>query len=145
MSTEVAICSNALVLLGGKAIASLTENTPGASAAANLYPSIRNAILRSHPWNCATKRVALAPNVTAPAFDWDYAFDLPGDWLRTLSVGEVGTDVPYAMEGRQIFSDDNPCYLRYLWRNTNPANWDDLLIDAVTIALAARLALPITG
>ena len=61
MATAVSICSNALLMLGDNPINSFDESaTPGgldrARIADNLWPSTRNSILRSHPWNCAIKR-----------------------------------------------------------------------------------------
>lgn len=92
MSSAVQICSNALLMLGQKPINSLAEDPTQATserelAAANLYPQVRNAVLRAHPWNCATRRVKLTPDSATPAFSWSYQFLKPGDWLRTLQVG----------------------------------------------------------
>ena len=66
MATKVSICSNALLLLGDKTINSLDEGTDRASLASNLYDSVRDSLLRSHPWNCAVKRVILAPDTETP-------------------------------------------------------------------------------
>lgn len=143
-ATEVSICSNALLLLGAQTINSLSENNDRARACSNLYPMVRNYLLRSHPWNCAVKRVALAPDATAPAFDWDNQFTLPSDFMRVLSVGEAGAEVEYKVESGKLLCDDNPAYLRYIWRNENPATWDDMLVWGVTQAMKAALAYPIT-
>lgn len=145
MSTEVEICSNALVLLGASPIASLNEPTDRAQRAANLYPSVRRSVLRAHPWNCATKRVVLSPDEQPPEFGWTYRFRLPGDWLRTLEVGIHGDETRFRSEGRHLLAECNPLYLRYVWLNTNAADYDSLLIDALTRAMAAALAKPITG
>jgi hypothetical protein len=143
-ATDVSICSNALLLLGAKTISSFDENSDRARLASNLFPMVRNYLLRSHPWNCAIKRVALAPDVAAPAFDWDYQFTLPGDYMRVLSVGEAGAEVPFKIEDGKLLCDDNPAYLRYVYRNENPATWDDMLVWGMTQAMKAAFAYPIT-
>jgi hypothetical protein len=145
MATATSICSNAVLMLGAKSINDIyLQVEDRAVLAANLYPSARDAVLRSHPWNCAIARVSLAPDVTVPAFDWAYQFSQPGDWLRTLSVGNKGLNSDYVTEGRKFLSNDNPFLLRYIYRNDNEASWDALLIEAMTLAMRSILTYPIT-
>lgn len=143
-ASDISICSNALLLLGAKTISSFDENNDRARLASNLYPMIRNYLLRSHPWNCAIKRVALAPDATAPEFDWDNQFTLPGDFMRVLAVGEADAEVEFKIESGKLLCDENPCYLRYVWRNEDPATWDDMLVWGMTQAMKAAFAYPIT-
>jgi len=143
-ASNVTICSNALLMLGAQPIADFNENTDRARLASNLFEPVRNYVLRRHPWNCATKRVALAPDVAAPAFDWAYQYTLPSDYLRTLSVGEEGYEVEFQIESGKLLCDDNPALLRYIWRNDNPATWDDMLIWGMTMSMKAVFAYPIT-
>ena len=75
------ICSNALLMLGAQTVASTSDGTDRSTLAANLYESARDSVLRSHPWNCATKRVVLAPDSAAPAFGYAAQFALPSDFL----------------------------------------------------------------
>ena len=104
MATQVSIASNALLLLGAKTINSLDEGTDRATLSANLYDSLRDDMLRSHPWNCAVKRVLLAPDTDVPAFDYGAQFTLPADWLKTLSVGPDGYEVDYKHESGKILA-----------------------------------------
>lgn len=143
-TSEVQICSNALLLLGAQTINSFDDTADRSILAGNLWANCRDAVLRSHPWNCAIKRVALAPEATAPAFDYTYQFTLPGDWLRTLSVGQDGDTPDYRMEGSKILCDDNPLYLIYLFRNTDVSKYDALLVEALTAYMAMTMAYPIT-
>ena len=145
MATATSICSNAALMLGAKSINDIyVQVEDRAVLAANLYPSARDAVLRSHPWNCAIARAALAPDVATPAFDWAFQFSQPGDWLRTLSVGQKGFQSAYATEGRKFLSNDNPLYLRYVFRNIDESTWDVLLIEAMTLGMKTLLAFPIT-
>lgn len=144
MATSVSICSNALLLLGAQTIASFDETTDRARLAANLYDDTRRGVLRAHPWNCCVKRVALAADTVAPVFDFAYRFALPGDWLRTLQVGEDGAPVDYATEAGYLLADEDPLYLRYVFDNEAEATYDALLIEALTHAMAAAMAYPIT-
>lgn len=144
--SDVSICSNALVLLGDSPINSLDEDSDRARAAANLFPSVRNYVLRRHPWNCATKRVSLAPDTPVPAFDFAFQFTLPNDFMRVLSVGESGVEAAaWKIESGKLLCDDNPALLRYIWRNDNPATWDDMLVWGMTMSMKAVLGYPITA
>lgn len=145
MSTSaVSICSNALLLLGDQPIDSFDVDNDRTKLVANLYAMKRDMVLRLHPWNCATKRVVLSPETSAPEFGWSYKFRLPDTWLRTLSVGDDDDQDDYAEEGRFILMDSNVCRLRYIWRNDVETTWDSLLISAMTQVMVAALTYPIT-
>jgi hypothetical protein len=144
MTTAVGIASNALLMLGDKPIADFTESSDRARIAANLWPSVRDSVLRSHPWNCAIKRESLLPDTGAPAFDWSYQFTLPGDCLRVLSVGEIGADEEFKIEGRKLLMDASPCDLRYVFQNDNPDTYDPMLVDLLTVTMAHRMCYAIT-
>jgi len=139
MPSDVQICSSAAVLLGDNSFSSFDESNT--SRRANiLWAQTRDMVLRSHPWNCAIKRIALAPNAAAPVYGWTYAFLLPADCLRVLDAD----DAEHKVEGRNILADTNPLYVRYVYRNDDVASYDVLLIAALTAAMAAELAYPIT-
>lgn len=149
MASEVSICSAALLRLADHPINVLDDQSDRAILCTNLYAQARDFIIRRHTWNSCIKRVTLAPTVDAPPFDWTYQFLLPPDCLRVLSVGLKDDGlVPWHVEGsasgRVVMSDDNPCYLRYVFQNTDPATWDPGLVEAVTDYLCELLAYPIT-
>lgn len=143
-ATQVSICSNALLMLGAKTISAIDEDNDRAILAANLYESTRDAVLRSHPWNCAVKRVVLAADSEAPAFDYDAQFTLPSDFLRVLSVGEDTEDIDYKVEGRKILASGTTLALRYVYKNTTESTWDAMLVRAMELHMAAAMAYPIT-
>jgi len=141
MSSPITICSNALLKLGARPISSFDEATDAARLCSNLWPQVRDAVLRAHPWNCAIKRTNLAPKADPPAFGFSFAFTLPADCLRLL---EADTAFDYVVEGREILGDENPLYIRYIYRNEDPNSYDTLLVDALSAVMQAELAYPIT-
>jgi hypothetical protein len=143
-TTDVSICSTALLLLGAQSINSLDDTTDRARIVATVYPFIRDKVLRSFPWNCCIKRVILSPDTEAPAFDWNFQFTLPSDFVKPLQVGLTWQEDEFKIEGRKLLSDENPCYLRYVFLNTNAGSWDAGLVAVVTAELVAALAYPIT-
>lgn len=145
MTSSVSICSNALIKLGGAPFSSFDEPKPHVRIAANLYASVRDDVLRGHPWNCATDRVILAPTATTPAFDFSYQFQLPGDWLRTLQVGYVGDPLEYRSERQRILANVNALPLVYCFRNTVEDTWSTNLIRLMELAMAAEMAYAVTA
>lgn len=141
MATKITICTNALLKLGALPISAFDENSTEALLCSNLWDEVRDSVLRSHPWNCAVKRVALAPTGIAPVYDYSYAFTVPGDFLRLL---EVDTTDDYKLEGGEILAADNPLYIKYIFKNENVATYDALLVSALSAYMQAELAYPIT-
>lgn len=144
-ASEVTICSNALQRLGDAPIASFDDESKFAAVCADLWPQVRDALLRTHPWNCATKRVILAPLVDKPAFDYGYQFQLPGDCLRVIQVGRRGFLPDYRREGRRILANATDLPLVYIWRNADVQTWDDMLVELATLQMVAMLAYPVTA
>ena len=74
MTSEVEIINSAMNMIGASNIISRSEDSKAARVSNQRYDAIRDAVLRSHPWNCAVTRAALAPDVDTPAFDWKFQF-----------------------------------------------------------------------
>lgn len=144
MSNSVAICSNALLMVGAKSIDSFADGTVDSERCANLYPPVKKAVLRSHPWNCAIKRVVLSPEAEVPAFDWAYQFQLPSDWLKNLQIGLKDAPEDYAPEGRKILMDTNALRLVYI-ADTDEGEFDSMLTRAMQLSMAAVLAYPVSA
>lgn len=145
MTSSVSVCSNALIMLGGTPFSSFDEPKPHVRAAANLYASVRDDVLRLHPWNCVTSRVILAPLATPPSFDFNYQFQLPGDWMRTLQVGRKGDPIPFRTEGMRLLADVTALPLVYCYRNEIEDTWSTNLIHVMELAMAAKLAYLVTS
>jgi hypothetical protein len=143
MASDVSICSAALARLGDLPIASLTENSPRAILCNALYADARTDVLRSHLWNCLTKRVILSPVSTAPVFGWTSRFTLPGDCLRVIGVGNEQAPEDYRIEGREVLANTTTLRLVYV-ADKDAAEWDAGLVEVMTARMTAELAYPIT-
>lgn len=143
-NTGVSVCSNALLMLGAQPINDFNENNDRAMLAANLYPGVRDALLREHSWNCAIKRVLLAPDTVNPVFGYKHSFTLPADYLRVLSVGEKGETIDYLIEGRSLLANVSSIKLRYVFQNTDISTYDAMLVNLLELAMANNLAYAIT-
>lgn len=143
-TSEVQICSNALLLLGADTINSFDDASDRAKLVSNLWPNAMDAILRLHPWNCAIKREQLAADAETPDFDYAYQYTLPADCLRILQIGELGGPVDYKIEGRKVLTDEALLRIVYVYRNEDIPNWDALLVQTAEAYMAATCAYPIT-
>lgn len=144
MTSAVSICSNALLMNGAQTISSFTDNTDRARQCSNLYPTVRDYVLSSHPWNCCSKRIQLNPDTDTPAFDWSFQFTLPDDFLRLISVGEAGYEDDFRIESGKVLMDNAVLNLRYVWKNYNEASYSGLLVMAITLSMRAVLAYPVS-
>ena len=140
-TTKVSICNEALSLIGAKSILSFDENTENARRCASIYDSTRKALLRMHPWSFAKKRAQLAPVTTHPTFGYGYAFPLPANFVRVISVGIEN----YEIEGRHILADTDLINLQYVSDQDNEELWDSLFVECMVLYLVHKLAKPITG
>lgn len=167
MASEVDISNLALAHLGDNAtVASLDppEGSAQAEHCARFYPIARNALLELHPWNFASKRVALAA-LTNTWLQWDYAYAKPSDCLKIYSLfdindtedristidtltGNIAT-TPYIVEADYttgaeiILTDLADAALRYTSLITDTTKFSPLFILALSHYLAAMLAGPI--
>ena len=143
--SRIAICSRALLKIGAHTIASFDDGTTEAEVAANLYPSTRDALLSSHPWNFASGQVELAKLSAEPIADYQAAFQLPADFLRALSAGLDGrsSGVEYRINERRLYANADRVVLSYVFRPDElsfPPFFDQTLIAR----LAAEFCIPIT-
>lgn len=152
--SDVAIGNRALSKLGEARVTSFGDNSKAARALTACYDIVRDAELRRHNWHFAKSRAELAALSSAPAFGYGYAYQLPADCLKVISVGDYqpGVDTTggtrslhdaadYAIEGRTLLTDYGaPLKLRYLRRVTDPAQFDSAFIEALAARLAVEMA-----
>lgn len=139
------LCAAALIKIGARPPASLTDGSAEAEVAARLYGLVRDGLLSAHPWTFATAQVRLNPLGLPPVADFRHAFALPVDHLKTLALAGAGggRSVVYRINGRQLHADVAPVVLTHVFRPNEadcPAFFDRLLVAA----LAAEFCLPLT-
>lgn len=152
MPGDTDVVNVALRRIGASRITSLTDGSTNANVANDIYTEVRDELLRSHPWNFATKRVKLAQSATDPAFEFDHAYPLPSDWLRTVSVHDNdaghGT-ILFRMEligsQRAIVASADDVYLRYVSRVTDPNLMTPDFRKAFEFALSRDMSIPLAS
>ncbi len=157
MATETEIVNAALRRGGGaKRILALTDSVGSAGIAADVLASERDDLLRSGVWNFAITRIQLGQLATLPVFGWSFAYALPSDCERVVSVHDNadGTGVvPYKVESVKqpddsyinvIATDASAIYLRYCRQITDPnlmtASFRQVLILRIAKIFAISIA-----
>jgi len=143
MASVVEICNGSLNQLGATTILSLTEDSKNARLCNQRYSQVRDAVFRSHPWNCLQKRVELAADTDAPAWGFSFAYTLPADCLRLLRI--LDYDSNYKVEGRKILSNTSSMKILYIGRVTDPNEYDESLRETLSAALGADIAFAVTS
>jgi hypothetical protein len=143
--TPIALCARALLKIGAAPIAAFDEGTAESEVAANLYPSLRDALLSAHPWSFATGQATLPRLAAEPVADYAYAFELPADFLRALSAGSAGRcrGVDYRLAERRLHADSPEVVLSYVFRPDESA-FPPFFDQALIARLAAEFCIPLT-
>lgn len=124
MTTSTDIVNIGLRRAGTTRISDLQADTSEeARVARDIYDEARRDILNLHNWNFAVKRAQLTASATEPTFGWDYAYPLPEDFIRMISVHPHDDDnasVEYRLEfqssdDRVLVTNTNQVYIRYVW------------------------------
>ena len=168
MVSKVEICNIALQNLGANKITSITDNTVEAIECNLRYDTARRALLAMHPWNFAIKRASLNADVTAPAFNYGYAFTLPSDFLalvmtkqeeqyqgaqpRAMNTTQYVEDVvsylsidKYRIEGDKLVSYNSEVGIIYVADIEDEQSFSPSFVDLLGRYLAALIAYKITG
>ena len=138
----IKICNIALTLTGEPTITSLAEASKPARLCDLRFADVRDAVLRAHPWNSATKRATLAVIAEAPVYGFANQFQLPADYLRLVEMEDPS--IIFKVEGRRMLTDAGTVKLTYVYRVVDVAFLDELCRQAIACRLAHELCLAIT-
>jgi hypothetical protein len=142
---DVEICNVAISLCGSTDfIMALSQDSIAAKRCARLLPMATQTVLRKHDWNCATKITPLARNTAAPAFLYEYAYNLPYDLVRLIDVyGDSDFYNPHnrwKVRGREIHTNLDTVFIEYVSMPEDYRDLDILLSGAIAHELATLLA-----
>jgi len=114
------------------------------------YDVCRKKLLRSHPWNFATKRIILAASSDDPVFGYAAQFPLPGDCLRILSVADslglhISTEDYHVENGAILYEGDaGQLRLSYIYDITDVAKMDAMFVDLLAVDIAMSISFKVT-
>lgn len=156
MASVIQVANRALTKLGSARITSIDDDVKAARSVKSCFEDLRDDELRSHRWSFALTRTSLAALSTAPAFGYEYQYQLPSDFLRLDMVNDqfpsvvmdnyIGAEaLDYVLEGNKILTDfEAPLNVRYIAQITDPNQWDINFREALACRIAAELAEDLT-
>ena len=147
--TAITICSDALLMLGAKAISSFNDGTDESSVCDRLYPDIRDSTLTMYPWSFSLKKIQLARLVTTPGSVWRYEYQLPGDRLANpravYASANPGSPVQkdWEIQGDLLLTNLPAVYIDYQYQTPEYA-MPQYFVQLLKYMMAWHLAMPIT-
>lgn len=152
MASRSGIFSAAAVHLGRDPIADIDDpNDRNARVLKGAYEDVRDTLLRSYPWNFATRFAQLAgAALSAPFFELSYAADLPAggavpQCLRVWRLDKTG--VKWRVVGRKIYTScEPPVPIQYI-ALVDESEFDPIFsaVLALDLALACIGLVPAEG
>lgn len=142
------IANQALGRVGSPSIMSLDDaDAKGARECKRVFEATVKECGRSAPWSCLQERAELARLTVAPAFEWEYQFQLPTDFLGLVQLNgyDVNDLTPddYEIEGRVLLTDDAEALIKYTAYKPETGDYDSLFINALVVLLASKIAVPL--
>lgn len=169
----VDICNLALTHIGQKKITSLSASTENARVMNRIYTTCRDEVLRRAKWKFAQVLATLTELEDETFVGWNFVYTFPSDCIKIDRVFSDDSNqfdlqifsnplirtspvtdpegIPYKVfydtniSLRVIVANDNPAYIMYTARVTDPAVYDALFIKALSFKLAAEAANPLCG
>lgn len=155
MTSKLTIYNGALTILGERKLATVTENRPARFKLDDIYDNdLLDRVLQHGQWNFAKRTVELqASTSTTPSFGYQFAFDKPTDFIRTLKVAaDAFFQQPltqYEDEASWWFADIETLYASYVSNDsqygTDFSLWPPNFTEYVEHYLAYKTAPTIAG
>jgi ribosomal protein L24 len=142
-TSKAQIFSYVTTLLGQPSISNPDGTDEAETACRQVYDISRQSLLEEHSWNFSLRRASLAPNSTAPAFDYLYSFNKPSDCLRILKM--YNHRGRHKEEGGKILSDQNTMNLIYVKDITDVVEFPPLFSQLLAVDIAIAVEYRITN
>ena len=107
MATKIEIINRGFALVGLKKITSLTDLSPEAEIASQIYPTSLATVLEECAWTFATKRKNLSEVTNNQAFasrSMTHQYTKPADLIKFFKTHPVNAF--WSVEGEYILSDN---------------------------------------
>jgi hypothetical protein len=140
--TDTSISNSALIKIGAQRINNLDESNKRAQLCKEQFPKIKVALLRSHPWNFAIKRVELSMDTTAPVFEYTNQYTLPSDCLRVLRLEDE--NIVFKVEGTKLLTNSDVLKMEYI-ADVATGNFDPMFAETFAFKLALDIAYALTN
>lgn len=130
-----------------RTVASLDENSTEAIRCRMEWDSARTAVLTAHPWGFLKRDSGLMHGMRTCAHGQHmYAYQYPAEHMKLLGLFSAdGRKLKADVVNGMILSTSPVASIRYLNDETDPSKMPPLVVDAIVLNLAQRLAPIVTG
>lgn len=146
--TKTTLCNQALGRIGSPHVMDIDDaDSKSARICKETFEVVVREVGRASDWNSLKERVELARLTATPAFGWAYQYQLPANFISLVELnglcvtGQLGDN--WEIEGQVLLTDAAEAKVRFIGYNERVHEWDPLLINAVVVLLAAKIALPV--
>lgn len=149
--TQTEICNLALAKIGSYTVSSIDEASNEARQLKRVWDNTRRMLLRDYDWNFATFEATLSQLDGQEAFNYDYAYALPSDYLRAIKFDRTfssPSQTAWKIAGGKLYSDlsdATEAKLEYTADVTDTTLWDDVFANAFAYYIAGNAAPSING
>lgn len=155
MTDKLSLYNGALTVIGERKLANLTENRESRFKLDDVFGNdLIDRVLQMGQWRFAARSVELqaSPSVT-PSFGYQFAFDRPADWIRTMKVAQdeyfKQPLTRVSVEAAWWFSDLELIYVQYVSNDSQYGNdfslWPMNFTEMVEHYMAFKVAPRLTG
>lgn len=153
--SKLDICNMALAILGQVDLSSLTEENQRAQLCRQYYDIVRQQLLRAHDWSFAkaTDKLLLIRKDDNKGKEW-FVYNKPAGGLFIVKVfnnnrlqkpGEFYLEYDSVKKNEVIRTDVEDAYVEYTKDIEDTSIYDSQFIEAFSAALAAKIAMSLTG
>ena len=146
-TSKTDLANQALSRLGEPRISDYGENSPNAVTIRLHYDTVRESLLRMHPWNFAVKRAELTALSDDPTFGVDNQYQLPADYIRLNSLNGIEAKScldNFTIEGKALLTDSTTAKITYIYDVTDVSLFDPVFREVLICRLAAEIALDVS-
>jgi len=146
--SQLTLYNNALLMLGQRSLASLTEAREPRYALDEAYglDAVDYCLELVRP-RFAVRTTKLTASSATTQHDLDKVFSLPSDYLATVGLysdAELTQEITrYIIEGSTVACDYATVYLRHVYSNATFSSWSPSFAQVVAAYLASRVAVKI--
>jgi hypothetical protein len=145
MASDVEIVNNALSKLGEQPILTFDDDSEPARLATRTFSDTRDDLLRTNPWNFATRRAQIAAETATPVYEFARSYPVPSDFLKLIEIDNPNR-WPFKLEEGRILTDlATPINIRYIFRVTDADSMDSSFREALAAILARDWAEPLAA
>lgn len=152
MTTKLSLYNGALILLGSRTLASLSDVRAERRTLDAVYDPTMEFMIEAGMWNFAARPIELdASDDVESQFGWQYVFEKPEDYVRIIKIADNEMLNPtlesFDEEGDYFVADCKPIYIQYVSNDINhgydlgkwPASYATAFIDELAYRAAPQI------